>query len=146
MNKLLVTLGAAGAYFLMGHIGLLAILVYVWASAMASTTNTAKTRAVETRVNNLVSSQTAQNQNISALQATVTALNAKIGTPMGGISGYSFTNIGSTPGLGTTPGGANAAWYQAVAAAIGGLYNVVYPLIPGVNQLIGEMVNRSLVA
>jgi hypothetical protein len=54
VRKLAVTLGGAVAWLIGGHIGLLAILVYVWASAMASTTNTAKTRAVEQRVNNLI--------------------------------------------------------------------------------------------
>jgi len=53
MYRLMMTLGAAAAWLLLGHFGLLAVLAYVWVSAM-STTNTAKTRAVEQRVSNLV--------------------------------------------------------------------------------------------
>lgn len=68
MQRLLITAGAAAAWLLMGHLGLLAVLIYVWASAMATTANTAKTRATEQRVNNLVSGQTSTNQAIRQLQ------------------------------------------------------------------------------
>jgi hypothetical protein len=51
VRRLLITIGAAAAWLLAGHLGLLAVLLYVWATALASTTNTAKTRALEERVN-----------------------------------------------------------------------------------------------
>ena len=65
MRKLAVTLGAVAAWMLGGHLGLLAILLYVWASAMASTTNTAKARAVEQRVNNLVTTTGASSSRLN---------------------------------------------------------------------------------
>ncbi len=62
MKPLLLTVGAAAAWILLGHIGLLAILLYVWATAMTSTTNTAKTRALEQRLNTLVTNVGGINQ------------------------------------------------------------------------------------
>lgn len=49
MYKLLMTGAAVAAWALLGHFGLIAILAYVWLTAMA-TTNTAKTRSTEQRV------------------------------------------------------------------------------------------------
>lgn len=68
MRKMLLTAGAAAAWLLAGHLGMLAVLAYVWGAAMTATTNTAKTRAVEQRVNALVTAQTTQNQAIAQLQ------------------------------------------------------------------------------
>ena len=51
MKKALLTAIAAIAWFLPGHLAIAALLVLIWGSAMASTANTAKTRAVETRLN-----------------------------------------------------------------------------------------------
>ena len=54
MRNLLLTIAAIAAWFLPAHVALLAILLYVWATAMASTANTAKARAAEARVTALV--------------------------------------------------------------------------------------------
>lgn len=64
MHKVLVTLGAVAAWFLLGHFGLLAVLAYVWITAMTSTANTAKTRAVEQRVNAMAPTLGQVNQGI----------------------------------------------------------------------------------
>lgn len=50
MRKLLLTVAAAVLWFLPAHFALLALLVFVWGSAMATTTNTAKARGTEARL------------------------------------------------------------------------------------------------
>ena len=50
MKKALLTAVAAVAWFLPGHLVILALLVFFWGTAMASTANTAKTRSVEDRL------------------------------------------------------------------------------------------------
>jgi hypothetical protein len=50
-RRILLTVMTAAAWFLPGHLAILALLVFIWGSAMASTTNSAKTRAVEQRLN-----------------------------------------------------------------------------------------------
>lgn len=56
MRRLILTVAAVAVWALGGHFGLLAILLYVWLSAM-TTANTAKTRATEDRVSALVTAQ-----------------------------------------------------------------------------------------
>ncbi len=90
MKRLTVTLGAAAAWFLPGHIALLAVLLYVWASAMASTTNTAKTRAVEQRVNSLVTAVGTTNTNVANLTSAISGQDTgNAGLPDGTINGTS---------------------------------------------------------
>jgi hypothetical protein len=109
LSRLLVTIGGAAAWLLLGHFGLLAVLVYVWASAMTSTTNTAKTRALEQRVNNLVSAGTGQNQRISNLSGAATGTGLPAGQPTSGPSINSTSTNGlSSPGITGTSGGASA--------------------------------------
>ena len=50
VRKIAVTVIAAVAWFLPGHLAVAALLVLVWGSAMASTANTAKARSTETRL------------------------------------------------------------------------------------------------
>lgn len=107
MRKLLITAGAVAAWLLLGHLGLLAILIYVWVTAM-STTNTAKTRATETRVNGLVSSVGAANGRVNNLSGQNTSSN---GLPDGTIGGHTDTaglsngQIGGSTGQINTGGG-----------------------------------------
>jgi hypothetical protein len=93
VKRFLLTTGALAAWLLAGHFGLLAILVYVWASAM-STTNTPKARSTEQRVNGLVSSVGAANtrvnnlsgQNVNGTSATAGLANGTIGGSSGQIN------------------------------------------------------------
>jgi hypothetical protein len=50
MRKTAITIAALACYLVPAHFALLALLVFIWGSAM-STTNSAKTRAVEARLN-----------------------------------------------------------------------------------------------
>ena len=91
IRRLALTAAAVAAWFLPLHIALLALLLYVWASAMASTANTAKTRAVEARVAALVSSAATTNQNVATvttnLAATTTTANNTAATVASGSTG-----------------------------------------------------------
>lgn len=49
-KKLLISVAAAVAWFIPGHLAILALLVFFWGTAMASTTNTAKARSTEARL------------------------------------------------------------------------------------------------
>lgn len=108
MRKLALTLGALAAWLLAGHLGLLAILIYVWASAM-TTANTAKTRNVEQRVNGLVTLSTRTNGRISNLSGQATGTGLPAGVPTGPPSINSTSTNGlSSPGIIGTSGGASA--------------------------------------
>ena len=50
MKKIMLTAVTVVAWFLPGHLALLALLVLVWGSAMVSTANTAKARSTEDRL------------------------------------------------------------------------------------------------
>jgi hypothetical protein len=65
-RRLLLTLGTAAAWFLPGHLAILALLVLIWGSAMTAA-NTAKTRNVEDRVNNLVTKMVGHSASIDQL-------------------------------------------------------------------------------
>jgi hypothetical protein len=70
MKKLALTVAAGVAWFLPGHLVILALLVFFWGSAMASTANTAQTRALTTRVNGVVTQLGTTNSNVSTAQST----------------------------------------------------------------------------
>ena len=72
LRKIAVTAVAAVTWFLPGHLALLALLVLIWGSAMASTANTAKTRAVENRVNGVVTQLGVTNTNVTAAHTAAT--------------------------------------------------------------------------
>ena len=86
MYRLWMTLGAVAAWLLLGHLGLLAILIYVWATAM--TANTAKTRDLKNRVDNLVTASGAANGRIGGLSGHNTTTN---GLTDGTINGHTDT-------------------------------------------------------
>jgi hypothetical protein len=50
MKKVLLTAAAAVMWFLPGHLVVLALIVFIWGSAMASTANTAQTRSTAARL------------------------------------------------------------------------------------------------
>jgi len=87
MYRLWMTAAAVAAYFLLGHLGLTAILAYVWITAMA-TGNTAKTRSTEQRVNDLVSASGTTNGRVNNLSGHNTATN---GLTDGTINGHTDT-------------------------------------------------------
>jgi trimeric autotransporter adhesin len=80
MKKALLTVIAAIAWFLPGHLAIAALLVLIWGSAMASTANTAKTRAVETRVNGVITQLGTTNTNVTAAHAAATAAQSTANT------------------------------------------------------------------
>ena len=84
MYRVWMTAAAVAAYFLLGHLGLLAVLIYVWATAM-SATNTAKTRDLKNRVDNLVTASGAANGRIGNLSGHNTTTN---GLTDGTINGH----------------------------------------------------------
>jgi hypothetical protein len=97
MKKALLTLAAAVAWFLPGHLVILALLVFFWGAAMVSTTNTAKTRALQTRVNGVVTQLGTTNGNVTNAQNTANSAqstaNSAQSTANGAmpISGGTFT-------------------------------------------------------
>ena len=68
------------------------------------------------------------------LGGTMNAVGQNIDMSMGVPTGYPYTGITVA-----TPGGANAAYYANVTAAINALVN-------GANSLMGEMINRELIS
>lgn len=84
--------------------------------------------------------------NTTDTAAIITALNGvSFNPPMAVPPGYPWDGVlAGSPGLGATPGGTNAAWYAAVAAAIGGLYNAYHTLAPGCDQMFAEMEGRGM--
>jgi hypothetical protein len=97
MKKLALTVAAAVAWFLPGHLVILALLVFFWGSAMASTANTAQTRALATRVNGVVTQLGTTNSNVTTAQNTASTAqstaNSAQSTANGAmpISGGTFT-------------------------------------------------------
>ena len=117
MRYLLLTIGAIATWVLYWHIGLLAILIYIWAAAMTSTANTAKTRALAAQHAALVSSVATTNQNVAATATAVTTLQGG-NTGFANTLGYgptSTANIGVTSG----PDAADCQVYN-VSGQIGG--------------------------
>src|ERR1035437_8077116 len=135
------------------------VMSALWAACglllLAGTANTAKTRAVEDRLNALV-------PRIPVPQAAP-ATGAAGGQASGGNSSYSTSNgsystsngsystsngIYSVAGQNTipgAPGGANAAWYSAVNATVGALFGAFNAIqssysstIPAINALQGS--------
>lgn len=130
MQKLLLTLGAIAAYFLLGHVGLLAILLYVWATAMTSTTNTAKTRALAAQHAALVTAVGTTNTNVTALQNGNTGFANTLG-----YGPTSTANVGVTSG----PDGADTGNYSfSTGPQIGGaaahVHNGTLPNLPNANH------------
>ena len=72
MRYLLLTIAMIAAWVLYWHIGLLAILLYVWAAAMTSTANTAKARTTEQRVNGVVTALGTTNGNVTTNVTNIT--------------------------------------------------------------------------
>ena len=121
------------------------VMSALWAACglllLAGTANTAKTRAVEDRLNALV-------PRIPVPQAAP-ATGAAGGQASGGNSSYSTSNGSySVAGQNTipgAPGGANAAWYSAVNATVGALFGAFNAIqssysntIPAINALQGS--------
>jgi hypothetical protein len=112
---LVITAGSAAAWFLPGHFALLAVLVCIWASAVA-TTNTAKARTTEQRVNSVVAAQgvtnasvTTQSNRVDGLSGHATSTGQPPGQPTGPPSNNSTSTNGiSSPGIVGTSGGASA--------------------------------------
>lgn len=138
-----MTLGALAAWFLLGHLGLIAVLVYVWITAM-STTNTAKARSTEHRVDGLVTAAANTNTSVAQLNrgtftnvagGSTIQLDTQQGSATlhcGALSNFTsgsqttflatLTQIGPRGDLNvSTPGGANSAWYNDVAGLLDGL-------------------------
>ena len=124
------------------------VMSALWAACglllLAGTANTAKTRAVEDRLNALV-------PRIPVPQAAP-ATGAAGGQASGGNSSYSTSNGSySVAGQNTipgAPGGANAAWYSAVNATVGALFGAFNAIqssysntIPAINALQGSYSN-----
>lgn len=84
VKKILLTLAAAVAWFMPSHFIIMALLVFFWATAMASTTNTAKTRGLEGRVNGVVSQLGTTNANVTAAQNTANNALPKSGGTISG--------------------------------------------------------------
>ncbi len=93
MRYLLLTIGAIATCVLYWHIGLLAVLVYVWAAAMASTANTAKARSTEARVAALASSAATTNVAVAATSTTVATVTSQAGS--GSTFGQSVASLPS---------------------------------------------------
>lgn len=87
LRRAILTLGAAATWLMLGHFGLLALLLYVWLSAMA-TTNTAKTRDLENRVGNLVAKTGSNNTRMNNLSGQNTSTS---GLSNGQINGHTDT-------------------------------------------------------
>jgi hypothetical protein len=68
MKKLALTVATAVAWFLPAHLVILALLVFFWGTAMVSTTNTAKARLTEQRVNGVIVQQGITNTNVTTAQ------------------------------------------------------------------------------
>ena len=79
-TRVLLTAAAAAAWLAAGHLGLLAVLIYVWAAAMATATNTAKTRSVEERLNALMSTYGTFPGNVT-IGGTLTVNGSSISAP-----------------------------------------------------------------
>jgi hypothetical protein len=87
LKKSLLTVAAAVAWFLPGHLVILALLVFFWGTAMVSTTNTALARNTAARVNGVVQSLGTTNANVANAQATANgALPASGGTITGSLT------------------------------------------------------------
>jgi hypothetical protein len=128
------------------------VMSALWAACglllLAGTANTAKTRAVEDRLNALV-------PRIPVPQAAP-ATGAAGGQASGGNSSYSTSNGSYSTSNGSysvagqntipgAPGGANAAWYSAVNATVGALFGAFNAIqssysntIPAINALQGS--------
>ena len=122
MRNLLLTIGAIATWVLYWHIGLLAILIYIWAAAMTSTANTAKTRALAAQHAALVSSVATTNQNLTAtntnLATTTTTANSAqtaVTALQGGNTGFANT-LGygptSTASIGITSGPSDTGFFN----------------------------------
>lgn len=73
IRKFFLALAAGVVYFLPGHLAVLALLAYVLFTAMASTTNTAKTRSLESRMSGVVTQLGATNSTANTALATANA-------------------------------------------------------------------------
>jgi hypothetical protein len=108
LAQLGITAGAAAAWLALGHIGLLAILVYVWATAMMATTSTAKARDTENRVDSLSAAAGKVAGRVNGLSGQNTS---NAGLPDGTIGGHTDTagladgTIGGSTGQINTGGG-----------------------------------------
>ena len=162
MTRLALTAGAIGAWLLAGHLGLLAVLIYMWAAAMASTTNTGKTRSVEERLNALIATYgtfpgnvtiggTLQVTGTSSLLSSVTAgsLSTSGGVTAGSLNmngdiqcnGHNIDLLMAQPADYTAPndGCSGGSWCTNERDFYNNLAN-------GWNGLIGSMINRGLIA
>jgi len=115
MRYLLLTIAMIAAWVLYWHIGLLAILLYVWAAAMTSTANTAKARTTEQRVNGVVTALGTTNTNVTNVTNTANNTNTRVSNLSGqqttqnglsnsNVSGTTDLCNGSGGGTGTTSG------------------------------------------
>lgn len=115
MRYLLLTIAMIAAWVLYWHIGLLAILLYVWAAAMASTANTAKARTTEQRVNGVVTALGTTNGNVTTNATNITNTTNRVNNLSGqqttqnglsnsNVSGTTDVCNGSGGGTGTTSG------------------------------------------
>ena len=109
--KLAMTGGAVIAWIAAGHIGMLAVIAYCWLTIVSST-NSAKAKTTEQRVNNLVPS-------VTQAKTTATTANTRVGnlssanTTTSGLANGNTNGSSSSAGLtdGTingTSGGASA--------------------------------------
>lgn len=151
MYRLWMTIGAVAAWLLLGHLGLIAVLGYVWITAM-SVTNTAKTRNVEDRVDAHTQAIGQLNQGIIAnaggtggtVQVTGNGqLNATALSPLSTsgntafLAGLSRMPSPSAPSVGSTGGwdpNTGSSWANGERGYINGLYdslNLFYGWIRG---------------
>jgi hypothetical protein len=97
MKKLALTVIAAVAWFLPAHLVILALLVFFWGTAMATTANTAKARSTEARVNGVVTQLGVTNTNVSNAMTTANnALPKSGGTVTGSLTVNGDHHIGGT--------------------------------------------------
>jgi len=107
--KLAMTAGAGAAWILAGHIGLLAVIAYCWLTIVSST-NSAKAKNTEQRVNNLVPS-------VTLAKTTANTANTRVGnlssanTTTNGLANGNTTGTSSSSGLtdGTINGNSGGA-------------------------------------
>ena len=119
-RKLLLTLGALAALVLYWHIGLLAILLYVWAAAMTSTANTAKARATEQRVAALVTAVGTTNGNVTTNATNITTQTGRVNNLSGQqttTNGLSNSNVSGTTDLCNGSGGGTGTTSSAGSPA-----------------------------
>ena len=132
MRNLLLTIGAIAAWVLYWHIGLAAVLLYVWAAAM-STAGTAKARSTATQHAALVSAVATTNQNLSATTTTANNAQTAVTALQGGNTGFANT-LGygptSTANIGITSGPSDTGFFNTGGASAGTAHTHGLPNFP----------------